>query len=210
MATLKEKAYDSLKKQIIEAESGTILSVRKSAKELGLSYTPVREALVELQSEGLLEVIPNVGFSIVEMDMKTIRNIYQSRECVERYVLPLIIDKIDTDDIMILRAYVIRQRKAMDKGDISLYTEVDAQFHIYLIDLLHNRQLSEFYRGIRSQYRIGSKKIVKQHSEIPILEHAKFLDLVEEKQYEEALQVLYDHLDAAVERMKEGYVQIGV
>ncbi|SHJ79404.1 GntR family transcriptional regulator [Hespellia stercorisuis] len=210
MTTLKKQAYRALKQQVMEAEPSTIFSVRKSAGELGLSYTPVREALVELQSEGVLEVIPNVGFSVVKIDMRAIQNIYQSRECVEQYVLPKIIDKIDTDDIMILRAYIIRQKKAMEQGDISRYTEVDAQFHIYLIDLLQNRQLSDFYQSIRNQYRMGSKKIVKKHSSIPIEEHERFLDLVEEQKYQEALSCMQEHLDAAIERMKEGYVQIGV
>lgn len=210
MTTLKKQAYKALKQQVMDAEPGTILSVRKSAGELGLSYTPVREALVELQSEGVLEVIPNVGFSVVKIDMRAIQNIYQSRECVEQYVLPKIIDKIGTDDIMILRAYIIRQKKAMEQGDISRYTEVDAQFHIYLIDLLQNRQLSDFYQSIRNQYRMGSKKIVKKHSSIPIEEHERFLDLVEAQKYQEALSCMQEHLDAAIERMKEGYVQIGV
>lgn len=210
MPTLKEQAYESLKEQIMEAEPGTMFSVRKSAKELGLSYTPVREALVKLQNEGLLEVVSNVGFSVLRIDMKMIQNIYQSRECVEHYVLPKVLDKIDEDDILVLRAFVVRQKKAMERKDISLYTEVDAEFHIYLIDLLQNKQLSDFYRSVRSQYRVGSRKIVKKHSSLPIEEHERFLKLVEEKKFDEALECMYQHTSAAVERMKDGYVQIGL
>ena len=210
MPTLKEQAYESLKEQIMEAEPGTLFSVRKSAKELGLSYTPVREALVKLQNEGLLEVDSNVGFSVLRIDMKAIQNIYQSRECVEHYVLPKIIDKIEEDDILVLKAFIVRQKRAMEQKDISAYTEVDAEFHVYLIALLQNKQLSDFYRGVRSQYRIGSRKIVRKHSYLPIEEHEKFLKLVEAKKYEEALECMYQHTSAAVERMKEGYVQIGL
>lgn len=210
MPALKELAYEKLKEQVIEAEPGTIFSVRKSARELEFSYTPVREALIKLQTEGLLEVIPNVGFSVVRMDMKSIQNIYQSRECVERYVLPLIIDKISEDDIMILKAFIAKQRKAMEDKDFSKYTEVDAEFHVYLIDLLQNKQLSDFYKSVRSHYRVGSIKMIKEHSILPIQEHERFIELVEEKKYEEALQCMYDHTTVAVERMKEGYVQIGV
>lgn len=210
MATLKEQAYIKLKKQVVDAEPGTLFSVRKSASDLGLSYTPVREALVEIQNEGLLEVIPNVGFEVVQLDMKQIRKIYQSRECVEQYVLPLVVKMIDDDDMMILRAYINKQRCAMEREDVSVYTEVDAQFHIYLIDLLQNRQITEFYKSVRSQYRMGSWKIKAEHSNVPIEEHEKFLDLVEEKRYQEAVECMKDHLEASVERMKEGYVQIGV
>lgn len=210
MATLKDQAYEALKGQIMEAEPDAVFSVRKSASELGLSYTPVREALLNLQAEGLLEMIPNVGFGVIQMDMKRIRSISQSRECVERYVLPRIIEKLDDDDFLVLRGLIARQKKAMEKNDDAAYTEVDAEFHIYLIDMLQNKQLSEFYQSIRSQYRIGSNKIVKKHSSLPIQEHEEFLDLVRAKRFEEALECMYRHTSAAVERMKDGYVQIGM
>lgn len=210
MSTLKDQAYESLKEQIMDAEPGTVFSVRKSAKDLGLSYTPVREALVKLQNEGLLEVSSSAGFSVPKIDMKTIQNISQSRQCVEQFVLPKVIDQIEEDDILVLRSLIVKQKRAMEKKDISAYTEVDAQFHIYLIDLLRNKQLSDFYRSVRSQYRVGSRKIVKEHSSLPIEEHEKFLKLVEEKKYEEALECMYQHTSAAVERMKDGYVQIGM
>ena len=51
---------------------------------------------------------------------------------------------------------------------------------------------------------------MKEHSSLPIEEHEKFLKLVEEKKYEEALECMYQHTSAAVERMKDGYVQIGM
>ncbi len=210
MPTLKDQAYESLKEEIMDAEPGTVFSVRKSAKDLGLSYTPVREALVKLQNEGLLEVSSSAGFSVPKIDMKTIQNISQSRQCVEQFVLPKIIDQIEEDDILVLKSFIVKQKRAMERKDISAYTEVDAEFHIYLINLLRNKQLSDFYRSVRSQYRVGSRKIVKEHSSLPIEEHEKFLKLVEEKKYEEALECMYQHTSAAVERMKDGYVQIGM
>jgi len=210
MSTLKEQAYEILKDQIMEVGPGAVFTVRKSAEELGLSYTPVREALLKLKNEGILNLNPNSGFTVVELDMRAIQNIYQSRECVEHYVLPLIIERLDEDDLRILNSLVLRQQKAMDEGDISLYTEMDADFHVYLIDKLQNQQLSEFYKRVRSQYRIGSKKMVKNHSDLPIKEHEKFIELVKNKQYDEAMECLYDHTNAAVERMKDGYVRIGL
>lgn len=210
MSTLKKQAYETLKNQIMEAEPGAVFTVRKSAEELGLSYTPVREALLKLKNEGILNLNPNTGFSVVELDMRAIQNIYQSRECVEHYVMPLVIERLDEDDLRILNSLVLKQKKAMEEGDTSLYTEMDAEFHVYLIDKLQNQQISDFYRRVRSQYRIGSKMIVKNHSSLPIKEHERFLELVKTKQFDEAMKCLYDHTSSAVERMKDGYVQIGL
>ena len=207
--SLSDKAYESLKNMAMEADAGEFFSVRKCAAALGLSYTPVREALLRLNSEGLLELIPNVGFFAVRMDMRKIVNIYQSRECVERYVLPLVIEKITQDDLVILRTYIKQQREAMEQSDIVQYTKLDEKFHCYIIDLFQNRLLSDFYRNIRGQYQIGSRKIVKNHSMIPVDEHDTFLDMVEAKEFDKALKVFSDHATAALERMREGFVQIG-
>lgn len=210
MSSLSDKAYETLKEVVIEAEEGTFFSVRKSAGELGLSYTPVREALLKLHSEGLLDLVPNVGFFVARMDMRTIVNIYQSRECVEKYVLPMVVDKITGKDLEVLHGLIQKQKDAMKESNISLYTEMDAEFHCYIIDLLHNKQLSEFYKSVRGQYRVGSKKIIQSHSGTPIHEHEEFLNLVKQKKFQEALDCYYEHGAAAVERMKEGYVRIGL
>lgn len=210
MSSLSDKAYNELKEVVIDSDEGTFFSVRKSANDLGLSYTPVREALLRLHSEGLLDLVPNVGFFTVRMDMRTIVNIYQSRECVERYVLPLVIEKISTEDIQVLEGLVKKQQEAMRQRDISLYTEIDAQFHCYIIDLLQNKQLSDFYKSVRGQYRVGSKKVVQNHSGTPIREHEEFLSLIKRKRFQEALDTYFEHSAAAVERMKDGYVRIGL
>lgn len=209
MSSLSDQAYKSLKSIIIDAEPGTFFSVRKSATELGFSYTPTREALLRLHSEGLLNLVPNVGFFTVQLDMRTIVNIYQSRECVEQYVLPMVIEQITEEDITVLRKNIEIQTKAMVEKDITNYTEVDAEFHCYIIDLLKNKQISDFYRSIRSQYRIGTQKIVKSHSMIPIEEHISFLNMIEAKEYEKAIEAYHLHTRAAIERLRDGFVRIG-
>jgi len=210
MTSLKKRAYDNLRQAVMDVEPGTLFTVRKCAAELELSYTPVREALLQLYNEGLLDLVANVGFSVVEFDMKKIQSIYQSRACVEEYVLPRIVKQLNDDDLLILKTYIQKQKKAMAEKDVNGYTEKDVEFHKYLIDKLQNQQLSEFYSSVRSQYSVGSKKIEKNHSSLPIEEHEEFIRLIEAEKYDEAVQCMNDHTSAAIERMKEGYVQIGI
>lgn len=209
MATLSEQAYEKIRETVLKAEPGTFLSVRKCAADLGFSYTPTREALRRLNAEGMLELVPKVGFFTARMDLRDITDIYQSRECVEQYVLPIVITKITEKDKTYLWSQIDRQEKALNDGNIEEYNAADTAFHCYLINLLNNRRLSEFYDNIRTQYRAASNGVVKDHNLLPIQEHKMFMTYIENGEYDEAMQVIEQHTKDAIKRMQEGFVRIG-
>ena len=210
MATLSEQAYDKIKEFVLKAEPGTFLSVRKCAGDLNISYTPTREALLKLHSEGMLSLVPNVGFFTVRMDLRDITDIYQSRECVEQYVLPLVVSHITEKDKEHLWKQIDRQEKALNDGDMDQYNDADTEFHCYLINLLNNRRLSEFYSNIRTQYRAASKSVVTEGSRIPVQEHKDFMAFIDNGEYEKAIQIMHRHTEDAIKRMQEGFVRIGI
>lgn len=209
MATLSEQAYEKIRETVLKAEPGTFLSVRKCAADLGFSYTPTREALRRLNAEGMLELVPKVGFFTARMDLRDITDIYQSRECVEQYVLPIVITKITEKDKTYLWSQIDRQEKALNDGNIEEYNAADTAFHCYLINLLNNRRLSEFYDNIRTQYRAASNGVVKDHNLLPIQEHKMFMTYIENGEYDKAMQVIEQHTKDAIKRMQEGFVRIG-
>lgn len=208
MASLTDKIYDTLKERLIEAEPGTFLSVRKCAAELEMSYTPVREALLRLHSEGLLDLIPNVGFFVVSLDIDSIISIYQSRECVEQYVLPQIVKTLTETDIAYLRGVLITQEEALQNRKLAKYARCDIDFHVHLVDKLSNHYLSNFYKSVREQYLFCSRNIAQEQSGLAIREHNEFLDLVENKEYEKAVQSMTMHTRNALERIKTGYIRV--
>ena len=113
-------------------------------------------------------------------------------------------------DKEILRKKIDEQEAALNEGDFARYSEVDSEFHCYMIGLMNNKKLYEFYENIRSQYRAASNSVATEHSRIPIEEHRKFMALVDEGKYEEAVGVIRKHTRDAIQRMREGYVRIGV
>ena len=78
--TLSELAYFTLKEKLLTMDSGAYLSIRQVANEMGMSYTPVREAFLLLQKEGSLRQITNVGFFVATMDINEILQFFQVRE----------------------------------------------------------------------------------------------------------------------------------
>ncbi len=209
MASRSEQAYERLKELVLEAEPDTFFSVRKCAEELNFSYTPTREALLRLHSEGVLRLVPKVGFFTARMDLRSITDIYQSRECVEQYVLPMVLPHLTDKDKELLRKKIAEQEEALNTGDFARYSEVDSEFHCYLIGLMNNKRIYEFYESIRNQYRAASNSVVTEHSRIPIEEHKQFMALVDEGKYEEAIEVMHKHTRDAIQRMRDGYVYIG-
>lgn len=210
MASLSEKAYEQIKEIVLKSEPGTFFSVRKCANDLEFSYTPTREALLRLHSEGMLKLVPKVGFFTAQMDLRDITDIYQSRECVEQYVLPLVVPHLTEKDKQFLWKQIEKQEQSLNKGDMDKYSEADMEFHCYLIKLLNNRRLTEFYDNIRSQYRAASNSVVIEHSQIPIQEHKEFMAYIERQEYEQAVQLIQKHTRDAIKRMQEGFVRIGV
>ena len=87
-------AYKTIKTRIANMPSGSYLSARQCALELGISYTPVREAFLQLQKEGVLRQVPNVGFFIESIDLTDLFQMFQVRECIELFALDKIFDKL--------------------------------------------------------------------------------------------------------------------
>lgn len=209
MAALSEQAYEKIKDLVMKAEPGTFFSVRKCANDLRFSYTPTREALLRLHAEGMLHLVPKVGFFTPQMDLRDITDIYQSRECVEQYVLPLILPHLTENDINHLWNQVRIQERAVEEGDFDQYTDADIEFHCYLIDLLNNKRLTDFYRNICSRYRSASSSLVTDRRQPPVEEHRQFLHAVEEKDYDRAIRFMSRHTQESIKRMQNGCIQIG-
>ncbi len=206
--TMGERAYQALREKIITLESGTYLSARSFADEVGMSYTPVREAFLRLQREGSLRQVPNVGFFVETMDLNDILQIYQVRECIEPFVLEKVFSLIRPEHIAQMRALVAKQEGALKKGDIAQYMKLDIALHEILLDLYGNRHIKALYHGIREQYLFCSRKIAESSYPDGVAEHGEAIDAMERGDKKTALKLCCEHIDNARRRMKEGYINV--
>lgn len=101
--------------------------------ELGVSRTPVREALILLQSEGLILLTPHRGAFVRAFDEKAVDEIFSSRITLENFAAELLIDKLDSFDFSHLTELTERLRQAMDERDFKRVRSTDMEFHHYLI-----------------------------------------------------------------------------
>ena len=206
--SLGEHAYNVLKEKLLTLEGGAYLSSRQFANEIGMSYTPVREAFLRLQKEGALKQIPNVGFFVAEMNINEIMQLFEVRECIEPFVLKQIITRVTPSHIVLMRALVEEQKQALDAGEITRYMKLDIEIHEVLLDIYGNPHLKSMYHTVRERYMICSNRIALAFHPDALEEHTSLIDAIEAGNTELALDLLNKHFENAKQRIMEGYIKV--
>ncbi len=140
-----ENAYDTLKAKIIhnEFEPGFKALEAELALQLGMSRTPVREALIRLEKEGLVEVIPRRGIRVKPLSARDIREIHEVLACLESEAAEkLAARKPGPEEIARLDAVIADMDRALERDDMNAWAKADGQFHRLLVEMCGNRHLS--------------------------------------------------------------------
>lgn len=205
--TMGESAYQALKEKILTLDGGAYLSARQFASEIGMSYTPVREAFLRLQREGSIKQIPNVGFFVETMDLSDLMQACQVRECIEPFILNKVFHLITPAHIAQMRDITFKQKAALEQGDIVSFVRLDIDMHEVPIRITGNKYFQTFYRQFREQNMFCSNRVAVQYTQESIDEHLAFIDTLETKTKAKALDLLMVHLDNVKRRLKDGYTQ---
>lgn len=203
-ATLSEKVYLALKDQLFEMESGDFLSIRHCAARYGVSYTPMREAFLRLQEEGLLRKISNVGYFVQKPDYIDFQQIFQVRKCIEPYALMQTFQYLTEQDIFELEAINAEIWEVLEKRDWLHLFDADIAFHQTFVDKCRNKYLTELYIAVRNRYKNFT---LKNLSSLPPdelennREHMLIIEAIRQRDLEQALQYLNQHIDALYDRI---------
>jgi DNA-binding GntR family transcriptional regulator len=209
--TIREKAYQYIQNRIATGElpSGVAISELLLAEELGSSRTPVREALGQLTSEGLLEQTPNRGTVVVQLTREDIVDLYELREALEVYVVakvareymaPEDLDKLKqvSDGVLALVEELKTSGKQnLDAEQMSRFVASDRGFHTLLMAFSFNPRIRKIVDETRLLIRIfamrrlgyGVEKLMTIHAE-----HAAILQAIIDKNPELARQRLAEHI----------------
>ncbi|MBL6946644.1 MAG: GntR family transcriptional regulator [Rhodospirillales bacterium] len=143
---LAERAYAEIKRRINDNEYFVGFQALEAdlAQEFEMSRTPIREALVQLEKEGLVEIIPRHGMRVLPISVRDMLEIFQLLTYLEALAVDLILDmkaKPETFDPMY--AAVIAMEEAIDNDDVEAWTIADLTFHAELLALADNKRLTE-------------------------------------------------------------------
>lgn len=203
---LSEKAYQIIKEKLLHYEKGKYLSARDLSNEIGMSYTPVREAFLRLHKEGFLKRVPNVGFFVVHLEIGDIIEIFQVRECLENFVFKATFDTITNNEIMEMEKLIDIQKDSLQEGDIRQYVKADEMFHFIFFKLYGNKHFISLIKNVHEQYLFCSNRIAKSGSTEGINEHIKILEQIKQKNKDKATKLLAEHITNAKHRVTEGFI----
>ncbi|MCX5495820.1 GntR family transcriptional regulator [Kaistia dalseonensis] len=179
---LREQVLQQVRSEIISGQSapGTMYSVPSLAAALGVSTTPVREALLELARAGLIEPLRNRGFKVVTPTLAQLRDLFDMRELLEVYAAEVVALK-RRKDLTQARALAGAVARAVEAGDVAGYLEADRQFHQAFVEAADNELLTESVMAFRDKMRLygisSDPGLERQRDSVD--EHYKILDLAE-------------------------------
>jgi DNA-binding GntR family transcriptional regulator len=196
--SLTDQAYDHVRASILHGDLpvGSVLAEASIADELGISKTPVRQALQLLRTEGLLEVGPRRQLVVRGFTVEHRNEILRIREALEEIAVETACRVMTLDDVDRLRLTLIRQRRAVDAHDEDAFLVLDEEFHVLIAasaNLPIVARLLEQMRGFARLMRLGRTQ-PPEHLQDILAEHTRIVDALEQRDVDDALAALQDHL----------------
>jgi DNA-binding GntR family transcriptional regulator len=177
---LREQVVDRVRSEIVSGRTppGSVYSVPGLATELGVSTTPVREALLELARSGLLVAMRNRGFRVERLSLEALENLFTMRELLERFALETLARQglKDRDPLVALADDVAR---AVEAGNVPSYIASDRTFHEAMVGQVGNPLLTKMVLQLRDDmrlYGIDSAEGLKRQKE-SVEEHYQMIEL---------------------------------
>ncbi|WP_246476505.1 GntR family transcriptional regulator [Salicibibacter cibi] len=203
---LYQQLYESLKKSILtgEFQSGSKIIVTKLAAEYNISRTPMREALRQLQNEGLL-VQDGPGLRVIELNIDDFKDLYDCRVALEKEVMKAVTNVADQELINRVEKLLDEADQALGNREYLQLLQLNTDFHDTLLKACPNKRAIQFVQQVRSLLLIYRAKILYNYDsnkEI-INEHRQILESLKKGDVQDVIKQVESHLNNDVERGRE-------
>ncbi|MGW7380951.1 GntR family transcriptional regulator [Streptomyces sp. NPDC054794] len=198
-SSYRERVAEALRAALIAGElrPGEVYSAPSLAARFGVSATPVREAMLDLAKEGLVDTVPNKGFRVTAVSDEQLDEYTHIRALIE---IPTVVDLARTADRVSLEALRPAAREivaAAVAGDLIAYVEADTRFHLGLLALAGNAHLVEVVADLRGRSRLyGLTALVEAGRLLASAEeHLELLDALLQRDERAVREVMTRHLE---------------
>ena len=175
------------------------------AKKLGMSRTPIHEALKQLELQGYLSRLPSGGLMVTDHSPSQIRNLYEIREALETMALRLACQRATQEQVDRAAEYHARSLEVIRNRDINQFIELNSAFHNELLSACGNEQLWSLIRTFRDQS--FDRRIVRVFTagdwRAMIVQHQRMLDAVRQGNARLAERAVHEHVRTAVRLVVE-------
>lgn len=199
---LRDVVFNTLRQAILRGElkPGERLMEIQLANKLGVSRTPIREAIRKLELEGLVIVIPRRGAEVADITEKSLRDVLEVRKALEELAVNLACDRMKKTQIRELKEAAKEFEEILKIDDVTKIAEIDVKFHDVIFMATDNERLIQLLNNFREQmyrYRVEHLKKKEVHSTL-IAEHQEIIQNIEKRKKKEAAEVVCRHIDNQV------------
>ena len=181
--SLRDRVEKALAAAIVSGEMppGEVFSAPMLAAQFAVSATPVREAMLNLEKRGFVEIVRNKGFRVTAVSEREMPDITAGRQMLEPAAMRALAERFPSEDAPRLREIADRIVATARQGELGSYIEADTAFHLGLLEMLGNRRLVAIVAELRSQTRLVGLASMVDTEELnqSSVEHHALLDLLE-------------------------------
>ena len=180
--SLKEQVYEYLRDQMRRGEilPGSVIDMEETSKRLGVSKTPLRDALLQLESEGFVSILPRRRVVVNVLTLQDIRSYYEIIGALESTALLLAFDQLRVPDVQRMEDLNSEMATAIERDDFDLYYEKNLAFHNVFLKLSGNDNLKKIVNTLKKRlYDFPRQQgFVKEWEVASIVEHADLVALI--------------------------------
>ena len=196
---LRDVVFKTLRQAILkgELEPGERLMEIQLAERLGVSRTPIREAIRKLELEGLVLMIPRKGAEVAKISESNLRDVLEVRRSLEELAIDLACQRITEEELDELNKAEVDFKAAIENGDAMQIAQTDESFHEIIYNSTKNQKLVQILNNLREQmyrYRLEYIKDADKR-QILMVEHEHTLKALTLRHIQEAKMAVREHID---------------
>ncbi|MDO5417131.1 MAG: GntR family transcriptional regulator [Lachnospiraceae bacterium] len=196
---LRDVVFNTLRQAILkgELEPGERLMEIQLAERLGVSRTPIREAIRKLELEGLVLMIPRKGAEVAKISEKCLREVLEVRRSLDELAIELTCQRITEEEIQELEAAEAAFAEAIRHGDAMEIAESDEHYHDVIYQATGNSRLVQILSNLREQmYRYRLEYIKDSDKrQVLVVEHEHILRAIRNRNIADAKSAIREHID---------------
>jgi len=201
---LREIVFETLREAIISGvlKPGERLMEVQLAEEMGVSRTPVREAIRKLELENFVVMVPRKGAYVADLSTKDIVDVFEIRAALEALAAGLAAERITDEELEELQQILVQSTKSQSLEEI---IAIDTKFHDALYRASRNERLVQIISNLREQIQRFRSTTLASPGRLKdtLEEHKKIVDAVSERNVQLAQQLAVEHIDNAENSMLE-------
>lgn len=198
---LREVVFLTLRKAILKGElqPGERLMEIQLANKLGVSRTPIREAIRMLEHEGLVVMKPRRGAQVAKITVQELDDVLEVRKSLEMLAIHKACERMTEEDMQAMRRAAEKFERLVNqkRNDVTALAEADVEFHDTIYSGTRNRRLIQILGNLREQMYRFRIEYLKDHEirKTLVEEHREIMCAVEQRDIDNAVRLIGDHID---------------